>query len=163
MRKSAADLEEKGDLKAASDALLWVAGETEKDNFLAGLQLRQKAAELLEFWNRSQGMWKHAQELAANESRVEEAHTEVLLLLKRFPKPAAFLGVKLPVVVLSTPVGADVTAEGRRVGKTPVVVWKTPGKATSIAVRDTEARAGTRTLDNDDDWKVVVTLRNQKP
>jgi hypothetical protein len=161
-RKSAAELEEKGDLKGAATALLWVADQMEKEHYAESFDLRQKAGRLLDLWSQAEKVFQEAQASAEKPDGCQRAHEEILRLWKIFPKPAAFLDAKLPVLVKSAPEGAEVKSEGTTLGKTPLVVRKAPGKPLALSITGADGRTVSKTIEDDKEWEVSVNLAPPK-
>ena len=66
---------------------------------------------------------------ARKREQLDVAHRQSLELLHRYPKSKEALGVRIGVRVESTPPGATVIMEKKRIGKTPVVVDLPPNRS----------------------------------
>jgi hypothetical protein len=124
--------------------------------------LRQKAGRLLDLWSQAEKVFQEAQASAEKPDGCQRAHEEILRLWKIFPKPAAFLDAKLPVLVKSAPEGAEVKSEGTTLGKTPLVVRKAPGKPLALSITGADGRTVSKTIEDDKEWEVSVNLAPPK-
>lgn len=161
--QEAEEKEKKGDYKGAAEALVWLSREMERENPLASFDLKLKARGLMEKWNWAVQMLERVKALDKNVSECREAHSDVSRLCKMYPETAAFLNARLPVLITSTPPGAEVAADERGVGKTPVIVYKTPKKALSVTLTDADGRKLAKTIDSDTDWQVNISPGEPKP
>lgn len=153
---------QKGELAAAHEEL------TRLQNDFGG-QVAEKHRRPLEkaneklAWLRS--YFAAAEEIASRARRAEgqddiqAAHAIYRLLLQKYPYAPAAKAVRIPVRVVSTPPGADVTVDGQPVETTsPSVVRLSPQHTVSIRISRRGYQAKTLKLAPTRSWEVTAIL-----
>lgn len=147
-QKDAEALEDKGEFESALTAwkgLDGLAARADRDDFAATAK------------NGLQRVERHLQEsedLLLRSTRAEDAKNYaeacglVLRLRRDYPLAPAAKRSAYPILVASTPGGADVLVGGKKVGKTPIVVHLVPGKHEEVRMELTGYPAVSRTLES---------------
>jgi len=127
--------------------LAQIEGEIEK-NFAAAEEMLLRARELLK------------------QRKYEESHGLFLKLMVNYPSTPASRGLKLPLVLRSTPPGANAVLNGEPAGKTPFTLFYDPFGKFSLSIQKEGFRSvsvgedspNRLTIDFAKDWSLTVRL-----
>ncbi len=114
-----------------------------------------------QYLSESKRLYKEIQDLI-KEKKWEQAYLKTRELIENYGKSKEAAGLKLPLVIESTPGGAEVKIGGLVVGKTPYVHMREPGHMFDVSV---SKKPGYTDPDgqkaHDTDWKVSFTLAKE--
>ena len=85
---------------------------------------------------------------------MREAHARYLELLHKFPELSAAQHVQLPLRIASQPPGAEVFANGTKIGSTPHILHYVPGAVLQLELRRHGCKPFSETLELTSQWEV---------
>ncbi len=128
-------------------------------------RLAQIEGELQKYFSASEEIVKRGREMI-QAGRYEEGHQLFIQLMMNYPSTPASRGLRLPLLVKSTPPGARVTLNGEALGVTPFTIYYDPLARFSLSftkdgfrpVSVGEEGSEKRSIDFTKDWMVSVRL-----